>query len=106
MKRFKTIWHYLTWPFHGRPKSQRPDMVKFGTKFYLYEIYYAEIGGVLYEAFINKDAIVLRANSSEVARFSDEDAFLRFEINGVSIGSMIEARRMKPAEFSTTPLPD
>ena len=79
-------------------------MQKFGTRFNLYSVYYAHVSGVLYEAFVNKGEIVLRADSEVVARFADEDSFLRFAINGVTIASMIDAGSMREAEFSTTPV--
>ena len=80
-------------------------MIKFGTKLNLYAVYYAHISGVLYEAFVNRREIVLRADSNVVARFPDEDSFLRFAINGATIGGMIDDGTMRPAEFATTPVP-
>lgn len=80
-------------------------MDKIGTKLNLYAVYYAYVSGVLYEAFMNRGEIVLRADSNVVARFPDEDSFLRFAINGATIASMIDAGSMREAEFATTPVP-
>ena len=80
-------------------------MDRIGIKLNLYAVYYAHVSGVLYEAFVNRGEIVLRADSNVVARFPDEDSFLRFAINGTTIGGMIDDGSMRPAEFAATPVP-
>lgn len=80
-------------------------MDRIGIKLNLYAVYYAYVSGVLYEAFVNRGEIVLRADSNVVARFPDEHSFLRFAINGATIGGMIDDGSMRPAEFATTPVP-